>query len=479
MPFNRFRTYEGRYVDTVLGPEMRSTGEVMGIDAGFGIAYAKSQAGAQNGLPTSGQVFVSVANRDKRHMIFPVKRLADLGFEILATSGTASVLKRNGVESTVIRKLHEEHTAEDGEARSTIVDKIRDPGHPAHHQHAARHDRRRQPARRRLRDPHGRSRRGHPVHHHGPGPGRRGAGHRGAHRAPRRGRLAAGVGRGRPQGTRRVCMSFGSRARAAMDAYGPACVGIDPHAALLDDWGLPDSVEGLEQFAAICVEAFAGHVGFVKPQSAFFERFGSRGVAVLERTIQDLRHTGTLVVLDVKRGDIGSTAAAYAEAYLDEDSPDGRRRRHGQPVPRLRLARAVLRGRRAARWRRLRAGADVEPGGPGGAAAVRDGVHRGRPHPGPAQGAQRRRRHRWVRSARWSEPRSARPRRTSRSTARCSLRASAPRAARSTTSCGCSARWPITCFRPRHGGFWPPDRTSCHSAILLPGSTPNLYARCK
>jgi carbamoyl-phosphate synthase large subunit len=126
MPFNRFRTYEGRYVDTVLGPEMRSTGEVMGIDAGFGIAFAKSQAGAQNGLPTSGKVFVSVANRDKRHMIFPVKRLADLGFEILATSGTASVLRRNGVESTVLRKLHEEPTADDGSAaqRSTIVEKI-------------------------------------------------------------------------------------------------------------------------------------------------------------------------------------------------------------------------------------------------------------------------------------------------------------------------------------------------------------------
>ena len=106
-----------------------------------------------------------------------------------------------------------------------------------------------------------------------------------------------------------------------MDAYGPACVGIDPHAALLGDWGLPDSVEGLERFAATCVEAFAGQVGFVKPQSAFFERFGARGVAVLERTVQELRHTGTLVLLDVKRGDIGSTAAAYAEAYLDEDSP--------------------------------------------------------------------------------------------------------------------------------------------------------------
>ena len=116
-------------------------------------------------------------------------------------------------------------------------------------------------------------------------------------------------------------MSFGSRARAAMDAYGPACVGIDPHAALLEAWGVGDSLDGLERFAAACVEAFAGQVGFVKPQSAFFERFGARGVAVLERTLQDLRHTGTLTILDVKRGDIGSTAQAYADAYLDEDSP--------------------------------------------------------------------------------------------------------------------------------------------------------------
>ena len=122
MPFNRFRTYEGRYVDTLLGPEMRSTGEVMGMDTGFGTAFAKSQAGAQNGLPISGQVFVSVANRDKRHMIFPVKRLADLGFEILATSGTAVVLGRNGVKATVIRKLNEEPLP--GQERSTIVEKI-------------------------------------------------------------------------------------------------------------------------------------------------------------------------------------------------------------------------------------------------------------------------------------------------------------------------------------------------------------------
>ncbi|MET0952981.1 MAG: orotidine-5'-phosphate decarboxylase [Aeromicrobium sp.] len=116
-------------------------------------------------------------------------------------------------------------------------------------------------------------------------------------------------------------MSFGSRARAAMQAYGPACVGIDPHAALLEAWGLPDSVEGLDRFASTCVEAFAGQVAFVKPQSAFFERFGARGIVVLERTIEDLRHTGSLVVLDVKRGDIGSTAQAYADAYLDDDAP--------------------------------------------------------------------------------------------------------------------------------------------------------------
>ena len=118
-------------------------------------------------------------------------------------------------------------------------------------------------------------------------------------------------------------MSFGSRARAALDAYGPVCVGIDPHASLLEEWGVGDDIHGLERFAAACVDAFAGHVGFVKPQSAFFERFGSAGARILEDTIAGLRHTGTLVVLDVKRGDIGSTAAAYADAYLDEDSPLG------------------------------------------------------------------------------------------------------------------------------------------------------------
>ncbi|GAA4005044.1 carbamoyl-phosphate synthase large subunit [Allokutzneria multivorans] len=107
LPFHRFRTPDGRGVDSLLGPEMKSTGEVMGIDASFGKAYAKSQAASYGSLPTSGRVFVSVANRDKRAMIFPVKRLADLGFEVLATDGTAEVLRRNGIPCTVVRKHFE------------------------------------------------------------------------------------------------------------------------------------------------------------------------------------------------------------------------------------------------------------------------------------------------------------------------------------------------------------------------------------
>ncbi|HEY5032615.1 MAG TPA: carbamoyl-phosphate synthase large subunit [Actinomycetes bacterium] len=103
LPFGRFHG-----VDTVLGPEMRSTGEVMGIDALFGTAFAKSQMAAyEGGLPTKGRAFVSVANRDKRSMVFPLKRLADLGFEILATEGTAEVLYRCGVVATVVRKHYE------------------------------------------------------------------------------------------------------------------------------------------------------------------------------------------------------------------------------------------------------------------------------------------------------------------------------------------------------------------------------------
>lgn len=107
LPFNRFRTTEGDFVDTVLSPEMKSTGEVMGLDASFGTAFAKSQTAAFGSLPTSGRVFVSIANRDKRSMIFPIRTLFDAGFEILASQGTADVLKRNGVDATVVRKNFE------------------------------------------------------------------------------------------------------------------------------------------------------------------------------------------------------------------------------------------------------------------------------------------------------------------------------------------------------------------------------------
>ncbi|MER7517459.1 orotidine-5'-phosphate decarboxylase [Streptomyces sp. NPDC126499] len=118
-----------------------------------------------------------------------------------------------------------------------------------------------------------------------------------------------------------MTLSFGTRLRSAMDERGPLCVGIDPHAALLDSWGLADDIAGLERFTYTVVEALAGTVAVFKPQAAFFERFGSRGVAVLERAVADLREAGGLVVMDAKRGDIGSTMAAYAEAFLRKDSP--------------------------------------------------------------------------------------------------------------------------------------------------------------
>ena len=115
--------------------------------------------------------------------------------------------------------------------------------------------------------------------------------------------------------------SFGARLHAAMQARGALCAGIDPHASLLLEWGLDDSVAGLERFALTAVEGLAPAVSVVKPQSAFYERFGSRGVAVLERVIAESRAAGALVLLDVKRGDIGSTSQAYADAYLDPASP--------------------------------------------------------------------------------------------------------------------------------------------------------------
>ena len=114
---------------------------------------------------------------------------------------------------------------------------------------------------------------------------------------------------------------FGHRLVTAIDHRGPLCVGIDPHPGLLQQWGLPSSVAGLERFAMTAVEALGPTVAVLKPQSAFFESYGSAGIAVLERVITDARAAGALVLLDAKRGDIGSTMAAYAAAYLTAGSP--------------------------------------------------------------------------------------------------------------------------------------------------------------
>ncbi|MCP2298263.1 carbamoyl-phosphate synthase large subunit [Nocardia amikacinitolerans] len=122
LPFHRFRRADGSGVDSLLSPEMKSTGEVMGIDADFGTAFAKSQSAAYGSLPTEGTVFVSIANRDKRAMVFPVKRLHDLGFRILATEGTAEMLRRNGIPCEQVRKHSDENRADE----PTIVEQIRD-----------------------------------------------------------------------------------------------------------------------------------------------------------------------------------------------------------------------------------------------------------------------------------------------------------------------------------------------------------------
>ncbi|MGE2689858.1 carbamoyl-phosphate synthase large subunit [Mycolicibacterium pulveris] len=119
LPFNRFRRPDGAQVDNLLGPEMKSTGEVMGIDRDFGSAFAKSQTAAYGSLPIEGTVFVSVANRDKRSLVFPVKRLADLGFRVLATEGTAEMLRRNGIPCDEVRKHFQEPTA-DGPKMSAV-----------------------------------------------------------------------------------------------------------------------------------------------------------------------------------------------------------------------------------------------------------------------------------------------------------------------------------------------------------------------
>jgi orotidine-5'-phosphate decarboxylase len=125
-----------------------------------------------------------------------------------------------------------------------------------------------------------------------------------------------------PGGRGGAVTTFGARLAAAMEAHGPLCVGIDPHPGLLAAWGLPDDASGLREFTRTVLDAVGGHVAALKPQSALFERHGSPGIAVLEELIAAAKATATLVILDAKRGDIGSTMAAYADAYLR----DGERR---------------------------------------------------------------------------------------------------------------------------------------------------------
>ncbi len=115
-------------------------------------------------------------------------------------------------------------------------------------------------------------------------------------------------------------MTFGARLGDALDGRGSLCVGIDPHPELLQAWGFDVDADGLTRFAATCAAAFGDLAPVVKPQSAFFEYHGSAGISVLESTAAALRETGALVLLDAKRGDIGSTMAAYARAYLDPAS---------------------------------------------------------------------------------------------------------------------------------------------------------------
>ena len=123
LPFHRFRRADGSAIDSLLGPEMKSTGEVMGIDRDFGSAFAKSQTAAYGSLPAGGTIFVSVANRDKRSLVFPVKRLADLGFRVLATEGTAEMLRRNGIPCDEVRKHFE--PPQPGRPAMSAVDAIR------------------------------------------------------------------------------------------------------------------------------------------------------------------------------------------------------------------------------------------------------------------------------------------------------------------------------------------------------------------
>ncbi len=188
LPFNRFRKADGTQIDSLLGPEMKSTGEVMGIDHDFGSAFAKSQTAAYGSLPTHGTVFVSVANRDKRSLVFPVKRLADLGFRVLATAGTAEMLRRNGIPCDEVRK----HFEPPSPGRPAAVGRRRHQGRRDRHgdQHSLRQLR---SAHRRIRNPFGRSGNEHSLCDDRAGRIGSRAGHRGGNPRRHRRDVAAGA----------------------------------------------------------------------------------------------------------------------------------------------------------------------------------------------------------------------------------------------------------------------------------------------
>ena len=158
--------------------------------------------------------------------------------------------------------------------------------------------------------------------------------------------------------------SFGDRVAAAVHTSGPLCAGIDPSASLLATWGLSDDAAGLRVFCRTCVEAFAGTVAAIKPQVAFFERHGSAGMAELERLIADASTAGLIVIADAKRGDIDSTAEAYADAWLGDASPLAADAVTAHPylgLGRLGAARRACRPHRAGRARRR---PQLQPRGP-------------------------------------------------------------------------------------------------------------------
>ena len=341
LPFKRFRTKEGVVVDTVLGPEMRSTGEVMGFDVDFPTAFAKSQDAAFGGLPTRragvhlgrrprqaldrlpGQAPGGARLRDPRDRghrggAAPQRHRVDGRPQVLVGSRARRGSRRSSTSSPtgevdiVVNTPSGQGARADGyeiRAATTAADKamvttVQQLGAAVQAIEA---------------------RAGGPV------PGDQPAG-------ARRGR--PGAPRGARGGPTHDARPFGAaprgrdgRARAALRRHRPA-----PEPAGRRG-GCRTTPRGCARFALTVLEAVGGQVAAVKPQAAFFERHGSAGVAVLEEVVAAGRDTGTLVIVDAKRGDIGSTMGAYADAFLRDGSPLAGRRADGVAVPRLRVAR--------------------------------------------------------------------------------------------------------------------------------------------